>query len=288
MRRDGVAAILRRVDGARRRTCRRPAAERDRTLKQIIPYLVLRDGDRIFLMKRTRAGGDARLHDHYTIGVGGHLNPGDGSVTGRPRAGVARGARSRFHARTSSSWVCSTTTPWTSGVHHLGLVYVARRGRSAGRGARDAQAERLVRADRGRARRLRPDGDVEPARARRDRRARLPIRRRAVAALAAAGTRPVNRSLDRRVTRMSDPPGPPARAWHVRKGSLSELRSGPRARGAARYAGSGHRHRLRGRSGRRALDGIPARRLPARRRRRGPGRGPGGVCAGLERLGAPS
>ena len=50
----------------------RPAAETDRSIKQIIPYLVLRDGDRIFLMKRTRAGGDARLHDQYTIGVGGH------------------------------------------------------------------------------------------------------------------------------------------------------------------------------------------------------------------------
>jgi predicted NUDIX family phosphoesterase len=58
----------------------RPAAEADTTLKQLIPYLVLRDTDRIFLMKRTRAGGDARLHDHYSIGVGGHMNPGDESV----------------------------------------------------------------------------------------------------------------------------------------------------------------------------------------------------------------
>ena len=58
----------------------RPAAEADATVKQIIPYLILRDADRIFLMKRTRAGGDARLHDHYTVGVGGHMNPGDDSV----------------------------------------------------------------------------------------------------------------------------------------------------------------------------------------------------------------
>ena len=58
----------------------RPAAEADTSIKQIIPYLVLRDADRIFLMKRTKAGGDARLHDHYSIGVGGHVNPGDGSV----------------------------------------------------------------------------------------------------------------------------------------------------------------------------------------------------------------
>jgi predicted NUDIX family phosphoesterase len=55
-------------------------AEADGSIKQIIPYLVLRDGERVFLMQRTRAGGDARLHDRFTIGVGGHMNPGDGSV----------------------------------------------------------------------------------------------------------------------------------------------------------------------------------------------------------------
>ncbi|MBI2764262.1 MAG: NUDIX domain-containing protein [Chloroflexi bacterium] len=55
----------------------RESAEGDRALKQVIPYLVLRDGRRYFLMRRTRAGGDARLHDRYSIGVGGHLNPGD-------------------------------------------------------------------------------------------------------------------------------------------------------------------------------------------------------------------
>ena len=60
----------------------RPAAEADTSVKQIIPYLILRDGDRTFLMQRTRAGGDARLHDLLTIGVGGHMNPGDDSVDG--------------------------------------------------------------------------------------------------------------------------------------------------------------------------------------------------------------
>src|SRR6476659_9151746 len=54
----------------------RSGVEDDPSKKQIIPYLVLRDGEGIFLMKRTRAGGDERLHDRYTIGVGGHVNPG--------------------------------------------------------------------------------------------------------------------------------------------------------------------------------------------------------------------
>lgn len=60
----------------------REAMEQDPAFKQVIPYLVLRDGPRYFLMRRTRAGGDERLHDRWSIGVGGHLNPGDGGIDG--------------------------------------------------------------------------------------------------------------------------------------------------------------------------------------------------------------
>ena len=56
--------------------------EVDPSFKQVIPYLVLRDAERYFLMRRTRAGVDARLLGRYSIGVGGHLNPGDGGVLG--------------------------------------------------------------------------------------------------------------------------------------------------------------------------------------------------------------
>lgn len=60
----------------------RPAAETDPSWKQVIPYVMLRDGDAIFLMRRTRAGGDERLHDRYSIGIGGHINPADKDVAG--------------------------------------------------------------------------------------------------------------------------------------------------------------------------------------------------------------
>ena len=60
--------------------------ETDPRFKQVIPYLVLRDGPRYFLMRRTRAGVDVRLHDRFSIGVGGHLNPGDVNLAG----GLAR------------------------------------------------------------------------------------------------------------------------------------------------------------------------------------------------------
>lgn len=57
----------------------RPMAEADPAFKQLIPYVVVRDGETIFLMQRTHAGADARLHGRATIGVGGHLNPVDGA-----------------------------------------------------------------------------------------------------------------------------------------------------------------------------------------------------------------
>jgi predicted NUDIX family phosphoesterase len=123
VRRDGVAEILRRVDQAGVYVPR-AAAEEDRTLKQIIPYLILRDGGRLFLMKRTRAGGDARLHDHYTIGIGGHLNPGDGSVSG----GLAREWGEELDAGFVPPFefvgLLNDDTV-DVGMHHLGLVYLA-------------------------------------------------------------------------------------------------------------------------------------------------------------------
>ena len=60
------------------RYLRRPVAEDDPFHKQLIPYVVVRDGSRVFLMERTDAGGDRRLHGKASIGVGGHLNPVDG------------------------------------------------------------------------------------------------------------------------------------------------------------------------------------------------------------------
>jgi len=60
----------------------RAAMEVDPSFKQIIPYLVLRDAERYFLMRRTKAGGDARLHDRWSIGVGGHVDPGDDGLAG--------------------------------------------------------------------------------------------------------------------------------------------------------------------------------------------------------------
>src|SRR5437867_1741593 len=55
----------------------RDSAEGDPELKQIIPYGMLVWSRQVFLMKRSRKGGEARLHDRVSLGVGGHVNPID-------------------------------------------------------------------------------------------------------------------------------------------------------------------------------------------------------------------
>jgi predicted NUDIX family phosphoesterase len=102
----------------------RSEAETDSSWKQVIPYLLLRDGDRIFLMRRTRAGGDARLHDLYSIGVGGHVNPEDGDVLGGLRREWAEEIDADFEPDFDPLGVLNDDdTP--VGAVHLGLVYSA-------------------------------------------------------------------------------------------------------------------------------------------------------------------
>jgi predicted NUDIX family phosphoesterase len=73
----GDLAALRAAVTSQGRFLDRPVAEESPAFKQLIPYVVVRDGERIFLMQRTDAGGDPRLHGKASIGVGGHLNPVD-------------------------------------------------------------------------------------------------------------------------------------------------------------------------------------------------------------------
>ena len=74
---DAAFGALRAATAAHGTYVERPVAEESPHLKQLIPYVVVTDGDRVFLMERTDAGGDARLHRKASIGVGGHLNPVD-------------------------------------------------------------------------------------------------------------------------------------------------------------------------------------------------------------------
>lgn len=123
LRTDGIDAFLA-IVAEHGRFEPRAAMEVDPSFKQIIPYLVLRDGEDYFLMRRTRAGGDARLFDRWSIGVGGHLDPGDEDIAG--------GLRREWHEELVADFE-PAFTPYALlnddttdvGAVHLGVVVLA-------------------------------------------------------------------------------------------------------------------------------------------------------------------
>ena len=143
--RSGVAGEAE-LAGLIRRTGRflpRPEMERDPTWKQVIPYPVLRDGDRWYLMRRTTAGADPRLHDRYSIGVGGHVNPEDGALDGDLGPALAR----EWHEELLVDFVppfrfvgLINDDTTAVGAVHLGLVY---EGDAAGRPVAIRESDKL-------------------------------------------------------------------------------------------------------------------------------------------------
>jgi predicted NUDIX family phosphoesterase len=123
LRADGLTTFLDVIarDG---RYAPRDAMEQDPAYKQIIPYLVLRDGERYFLMRRTRAGADRRLHDRWSIGVGGHLNPGDDGLLGGLRREWREELDADFEPAFEPLALLNDDTTDVGAVH-LGVVFVA-------------------------------------------------------------------------------------------------------------------------------------------------------------------
>ena len=46
----------------------------DNTVRQIIPYVILRRGRHYFLLRRLKKQTETRLHEKLSLGVGGHIN----------------------------------------------------------------------------------------------------------------------------------------------------------------------------------------------------------------------
>ena len=119
-----IADLIRRLGTFRWRV----EMEDDPAWKQVIPYPILRREAAWFLMRRTRAGSDTRLHDRFTIGVGGHVNPEDGGLDGDMAAALRR----EWHEELLVDFVpefqfVGVLNDDTSAVGrvHLGLVYLA-------------------------------------------------------------------------------------------------------------------------------------------------------------------
>jgi ADP-ribose pyrophosphatase YjhB (NUDIX family) len=108
--------------------CPREEAERDESGRQIIPYVVLRNEKRYLLMRRTNRQGESRLHDKYSIGVGGHINPEDGR---NPWQAFERGMRREIDEEVnvdiSSLEYLGILNDLSTAVSrvHIGIVYIA-------------------------------------------------------------------------------------------------------------------------------------------------------------------
>jgi predicted NUDIX family phosphoesterase len=127
----------------------RPLAEADPALKQVIPYVLVRDRsapeEQVFLMDRTDAGGDARLHLRATIGVGGHLNPIDEGGDGVDL--LAAGLQREWEEELVADWAPDFVLLGylnddrnAVGSVHLGVVFSVE---AAGRGVTVREADKL-------------------------------------------------------------------------------------------------------------------------------------------------
>jgi predicted NUDIX family phosphoesterase len=101
--------------------------ETDPTWLQLIPYVVLQSGDRIFHYTRGSKGGEKRLHALKSIGIGGHINPVDTEAADPYRAGLARELAEEIHLGCAYiervlGLVYDPSTP--VGSVHLGVVHL--------------------------------------------------------------------------------------------------------------------------------------------------------------------
>ncbi len=55
----------------------RSKVESDENYKQIIPYLIFKFQDKLFLMQRRSNASDTRLQNKYSLGIGGHIKEKD-------------------------------------------------------------------------------------------------------------------------------------------------------------------------------------------------------------------
>jgi predicted NUDIX family phosphoesterase len=56
---------------------KRSELEEDPSFKQIIPYAIISNKESFFLFRRTSGQTEKRLHNKFSLGVGGHMNPND-------------------------------------------------------------------------------------------------------------------------------------------------------------------------------------------------------------------
>ena len=108
----------------------RATVEEDPSFKQIIPYVVVRHGDRFLMTQRTSRQTEKRLHGKFSLGIGGHINDTEVIGSGQDvlRAGLERELSEEVEIcgeRLSldlAGIISDDSTP--VGQVHLGLVFI--------------------------------------------------------------------------------------------------------------------------------------------------------------------
>ncbi|MBN1947196.1 MAG: hypothetical protein JW797_16110 [Bradymonadales bacterium] len=107
----------------------RDQVEQDPQRKQIIPYGVVTREELVFAMERLTGGGERRLWGKVSLGVGGHINPGDSSPDGSIRTAFERELHEELIIRgIQSVFPCGFLNDDSQpvGSVHLGVVYLVK------------------------------------------------------------------------------------------------------------------------------------------------------------------
>ena len=105
----------------------RSKAELDPSYKQIIPYVVLCNGENVYVTRRLKKGAESRLHGLLSLGIGGHINPeSDGNGSDVLYRGMIREINEEVNtialSQLSPRGVINDDTNEVGSVH-LGLFY---------------------------------------------------------------------------------------------------------------------------------------------------------------------
>jgi len=123
----------------------RGPAEQDPEFKQLIPYIVLKHGDRVFNYRRGASGAEVRLRALRSVGIGGHISKAEDAAAADPyRAGMLRELQEEVDLRTTFGeqmfgLINDDATP--VGTVHLGVVHLLELDRPSVRAREDCLAE---------------------------------------------------------------------------------------------------------------------------------------------------
>ncbi|PHR86371.1 MAG: hypothetical protein COA76_15455 [Moritella sp.] len=116
----------------------RALLETNPKFRQLIPYVVVKQGDKYLAYERSKSGGESRLHNLFSIGIGGHVDAVDAvydekgvfQLTDTLRTGMYRElheelglTESDFLGMTTIGYLSKDVTPVDE--VHLGIVLVA-------------------------------------------------------------------------------------------------------------------------------------------------------------------